>query len=114
MSFNVSRGTMKRMTPLPERLEIKTLDHPPEVSVHVPGSKSITNRALVLAALITGSIDCTLQGALRSEDTEFMIEGLRALGFKVSADWSEHRITIDHEDGLLIPLAEANVCVGNS
>jgi len=47
----------------------------------VPGSKSITNRALILAALAEG--ETTLRGALWSEDTQVMVEGLRALGFEV-------------------------------
>ncbi|MDW7980194.1 MAG: hypothetical protein RMH97_06470, partial [Verrucomicrobiales bacterium] len=52
-----------------------------EARVTVPGSKSITNRALVLAALARGPV--TLRGALWSEDTQLMVEALRALGFKL-------------------------------
>lgn len=47
-------------------------------TVRVPGSKSLTNRALVLAALANG--DSTVTGALRSRDTDLMIAALRALG----------------------------------
>jgi len=47
----------------------------------VPGSKSITNRALVLAALGSGTTE--VRGALWSDDTEIMVTGLRALGFLV-------------------------------
>jgi 5-enolpyruvylshikimate-3-phosphate synthase len=49
-------------------------------TVTVPGSKSITNRALVLAALASRSGPCVLEGALRSEDTDVMIDSLRRLG----------------------------------
>src|SRR5581483_2391151 len=49
--------------------------------ITVPGSKSITNRALVLAALADG--ETTLRGALWSEDTQVMTECLRKLGFRV-------------------------------
>ncbi|WP_278314080.1 3-phosphoshikimate 1-carboxyvinyltransferase [Lolliginicoccus levis] len=54
--------------------------HPAPISavVPVPGSKSATNRALVLAALANGP--STVRGALRSRDTNLMIAGLRALG----------------------------------
>jgi 3-phosphoshikimate 1-carboxyvinyltransferase len=46
-----------------------------------PGSKSITNRALVCAALADGT--STLAGALDSEDTQVMIDGLRQLGIEI-------------------------------
>jgi 3-phosphoshikimate 1-carboxyvinyltransferase len=53
-------------------------------TVRVPGSKSITNRALLLAALSDGG--GTLTGALRSRDTDLMIAALRALGVPMTAD----------------------------
>jgi 3-phosphoshikimate 1-carboxyvinyltransferase len=49
--------------------------------VTIPGSKSITNRALVLASLARG--ETTLRGALWSEDTEIMVACLRKLGFTI-------------------------------
>src|SRR5436190_21547683 len=67
--------------PLPELIEIVPLTKPVEAEITVPGSKSITNRALILAAL--GDGQTTLRGALWSEDTQVMVEGLRALGFDV-------------------------------
>jgi 3-phosphoshikimate 1-carboxyvinyltransferase len=51
---------------------------PVRATVAVPGSKSVTNRALVLAALAQSPT--TLRGPLRSRDTTLMVEGLRALG----------------------------------
>ena len=48
----------------------------------MPGSKSITNRALVLAALAEG--ETTLEGALWSEDTQVMVECLQELGYMVN------------------------------
>jgi 3-phosphoshikimate 1-carboxyvinyltransferase len=65
--------------PLPGIIEIVPLDKPVTAEITVPGSKSITNRALVLAALAKG--ETTLHGALWSEDTQVMVEALRALGF---------------------------------
>ncbi|MGH3759684.1 3-phosphoshikimate 1-carboxyvinyltransferase [Actinophytocola sp.] len=53
-------------------------------TVTVPGSKSITNRALLLAALSEGG--GTLTGALRSRDTDLMITALGALGVPVTVD----------------------------
>ncbi|UXA19348.1 3-phosphoshikimate 1-carboxyvinyltransferase [Mycobacterium sp. SMC-4] len=59
---------------------------PIHATVTVPGSKSQTNRALVLAALGTRQGRSTLSGALRSRDTDLMIGALRALGVDVGAD----------------------------
>lgn len=67
--------------PLPDLIEIEPLPGAPDVCVTVPGSKSITNRALVLAALAEGRT--TLRGALWSEDTQVMVACLRAMGFEV-------------------------------
>ncbi len=50
--------------------------------ITVPGSKSITNRALILAALAEG--ETMLEGALWSEDTQVMVECLQELGFMVN------------------------------
>jgi 3-phosphoshikimate 1-carboxyvinyltransferase len=68
--------------PLPPLIEIVPLDKPVHAEITVPGSKSITNRALVLAALADG--ETTLQGALWSEDTQAMVECLQELGFMVN------------------------------
>jgi 3-phosphoshikimate 1-carboxyvinyltransferase len=67
---------------LPRLLEIVPLSSPIDAVVSVPGSKSATNRALLLAALSSGTT--TLQGALWSEDTEIMVSCLRALNVDVS------------------------------
>src|SRR5882672_8806384 len=67
---------------LPELIEIVPLDKPVRAEITVPGSKSITNRALVVAALADG--ETTLQGALWSEDTQVMVECLQELGFMVN------------------------------
>lgn len=52
--------------------------------VVVPGSKSVTNRALVLSALARGDVE--LRGALWSEDTQIMVECLRRLGYRISVE----------------------------
>ena len=66
---------------LPELIEIVPLTAPVRAEITVPGSKSITNRALILAALADGEV--TLKGALWSEDTQIMVECLKELGFVV-------------------------------
>ncbi len=67
--------------PLPDLIEIVPLDQPVRAEITVPGSKSITNRALILAALADGG--ATLKGALWSEDTQIMVACLKELGFVV-------------------------------
>ncbi len=67
--------------PLPDLIEIVPLTQPVRAEITVPGSKSITNRALILAALADGEV--TLEGALWSEDTQIMVECLQELGFMV-------------------------------
>jgi 3-phosphoshikimate 1-carboxyvinyltransferase len=68
--------------PLPSLIEIVPLRAPLRAEITVPGSKSITNRALILAALAKGPV--TLRGALWSEDTQVMTEALRVLGVDVT------------------------------
>jgi len=67
---------------LPDLIEIVPLAQPVRATITVPGSKSITNRALVLAAL--GEGETTLSGALWSEDTQVMVDCLQELGFMVN------------------------------
>ncbi len=66
-------------------LAIPCCQGPVTGSIRPPGSKSITNRALVCAALAAG--ESRLTGALDSQDTRVMVGGLKALGIDVEADW---------------------------
>jgi 3-phosphoshikimate 1-carboxyvinyltransferase len=91
---------------LPELIEIIPLAQPVRAEITVPGSKSITNRALILAALADGEV--TLTGALWSEDTQIMVECLKELGFvvNVSPDPQEpcnRTIMVIGEAGLIPP-----------
>src|SRR5437870_3508811 len=70
--------------PLSDLIEIVPLRNPVQAEITVPGSKSITNRALALAALAEGAT--TLRGALWSEDTHVMVDGLQRLGFAVKVE----------------------------
>ena len=63
----------------------------------LPGSKSITNRALVCAALADGT--SVLTNVLHADDTEAMVEGLRALGAQIDADWALRRIVVEGTAG---------------
>ena len=79
--------------------------------VALPGSKSITNRALILAALGTKTV--TLRGALFSRDTRIMVAALRELGFEVEVDEPAFTIRITGRGGE-IPVREATIHVGNA
>jgi 3-phosphoshikimate 1-carboxyvinyltransferase len=100
----------------PDALEIVPFENPARGEVAVPGSKSITNRALVLAALHADR-ERELVGALRSEDTEVMINALRQLGFRVEPDWEGYQPLVrvfPREGDRIIPAAEADLYVANS
>jgi 3-phosphoshikimate 1-carboxyvinyltransferase len=105
---------------LPDLIEIVPLDKPVRAEVTVPGSKSITNRALVLAALSEG--EKILQGALWSEDTQRMVGALQKLGFQIKVDpdpeeFCNRIITIKGLGGKIpnagTPEKPLELCVGN-
>ncbi len=95
----------------PDILPIRPLKRAPNATIPVPGSKSLTNRALILAALAEGR--STLLGALASEDTQVMAASLRRLGFAVESDEVAERFTVEGNGGR-IPAPEADLFVGNS
>jgi 3-phosphoshikimate 1-carboxyvinyltransferase len=66
---------------LPDLIEIVPLEKMVRAEISVPGSKSITNRALILAALSQG--ETVLEGALWSEDTQVMVDCLQEIGFMI-------------------------------
>ena len=99
------------MPSLPALLPIIPFTGPVRGGVTLPGSKSITNRALILAAL--GPTTVTLRNALFSRDTRIMIAALRNLGFEITADESALTITITGGGGK-IPQREAQIEVGNA
>jgi 3-phosphoshikimate 1-carboxyvinyltransferase len=95
----------------PDALPIHPVTRPAAAAVPLPGSKSITNRALVLAALSDAPV--TLEGALFSRDTLLMVNALRELGFAVELDEPARRVSIAGLAGQ-IPRARANLHVGNA
>jgi 3-phosphoshikimate 1-carboxyvinyltransferase len=99
------------LEPRVDALEIVPLSRPCDVRAIVPGSKSYTNRALVLAALADGT--SVLKGALFSDDTVLMANALREVGIGVDADPDRIRFTVRGAGGS-IPQKEATVFVGNA
>lgn len=91
---------------LPDEIAITPVQRPIQGRVRAPGSKSITNRAVICAALAHGTSQIT--GALDSDDTRIMISGLKNLGFNVDADWNKQTLTI-HGSGGLIPKSQASI-----
>jgi 3-phosphoshikimate 1-carboxyvinyltransferase len=74
-------------------IAIEPLGRPICATVRPPGSKSLTNRALIVAALADGS--SRLTGALDSDDTRVMTESLRRLGLRLTHDTAGYTIEID-------------------
>ena len=92
-------------------IEIQPISKPIDATVRVPGSKSYTNRALLVAAMASGV--STLTGALFSDDTRYMSAALRKLGVEIDAD--EKRATFAvHGNGGNIPISSAELYIGNS
>jgi 3-phosphoshikimate 1-carboxyvinyltransferase len=77
--------------------------------VQLPGSKSISNRVLLLAALSAGRT--TIHGLLASDDTQVMLQALRALGCDVSEDGA---CTVVEGLGGRAPVPQAELFLGNA
>ncbi len=97
--------------PSPDLMTIIPPTRPFKASPRIAGSKSITNRALPLAAMANGT--SMLTGVLFADDTQRMIESLQKLGFALSVDQPGHSITIQGLGGK-IPNASAELFCGNS
>ena len=85
--------------------------HPFELTIDAPGSKSITNRALMLAALANG--ETLLKGALFSDDSRHFLQCLKDLGFDVVVDEPAHTVRITGLGGR-IPKETAAINVGSA
>ncbi|HEX7009896.1 MAG TPA: 3-phosphoshikimate 1-carboxyvinyltransferase, partial [Phycisphaeraceae bacterium] len=102
-------------TALPDQIEIQPIK-PFDVrfgpgGASLPGSKSLTNRALLLAALAEGV--SRLEGVLLSDDTQRMIEALRSLGFALEVDEPARQVEVRGQGGR-IPVDEARLELGNA
>jgi 3-phosphoshikimate 1-carboxyvinyltransferase len=92
-------------------IEILPVSHAPNATVRVPGSKSLTNRALLVAALAEGTT--TLTNALFSDDSYYFAESLKELGFDVQPTPQLSTFTVTGHGGL-IPASHADLYVGNA
>ncbi len=96
----------------PDELEITPLERPVDATVRVPGSKSVTNRALLVAALADGP--STIHNPLMSDDSYWLMDALVRLGFPVRVR-ADHMgcITIGGQKGI-IPGRDVDLFVGNA
>ncbi len=81
------------------------------IQVYVPGSKSITNRALLLATLADG--ESTLEGALFSDDSRHFLKCIQDLGFDTEVDEEKRTVKVTGHGGH-VPLSEASQYVGSA
>ncbi|HTX92441.1 MAG TPA: 3-phosphoshikimate 1-carboxyvinyltransferase [Anaerolineales bacterium] len=95
----------------PSELAIEPIRHPLDACVRMPGSKSLTNRALMVAALARGTT--RLVNALFSDDSHYFSEALKTLGFAIESDPEGLSYTVVGQGGR-IPAHRADLFVGNA
>ena len=93
-----------------EKLKTKA-PHSEPLTVAVPGSKSITNRALLLATMAKGT--SLIKGVLFSDDSRHFLKCIQALGFETIVDEEDKSVTVQGLGGPL-PLASARQYVGSA
>ncbi|MBR3770498.1 MAG: 3-phosphoshikimate 1-carboxyvinyltransferase [Lachnospiraceae bacterium] len=94
-----------------EQYRVRKLDNPIDWKVRVPGSKSMTNRVLLLAALQQGRI--TVDGVLFSDDSRVFLGSLQSLGFDLQIDEEKKQVVLEGCGGK-IPKQEAEIYVGSA
>ena len=92
-------------------MQIAPITHPLNATVRVPGSKSLTNRALLISALANGQTRLT--NALFSDDSNYFAKALQTLGFNVQLDEVQQEMTVTGLGGK-IPTNKADLFIGNS
>jgi len=92
-------------------MQIIPVSHPLDATVHVPGSKSLTNRALLISALANGKTRLT--NALFSDDSCYFAKALQILGLDVQLNEAEHEMTVSGLGGK-IPVNKAELFIGNA
>ncbi len=90
---------------------IHPLSHPLSATVRVPGSKSLTNRALLIASLANGTTHLT--NALFSDDSRYFANALQTLGFAVQLNEANHEMKVTGLGGK-IPANKAELFIGNA
>jgi 3-phosphoshikimate 1-carboxyvinyltransferase len=93
----------------PDPLPIIPFTRPVSGTVEVPGSKSITNRMLIFACLADNPVKLT--GALFSDDSRYMVNCLKKLGFEISTDEASKSIQVSGTSGK-ISTEKASLYVG--
>src|SRR4051812_24208518 len=91
--------------------QVSVVASPFRATITPPGSKSLTNRALVMAAMADGR--CTLRNVLFADDTDVMIDCLTRLGFAPQVDRATHTILVEGRGGEM-PVPSAELFCGNS
>ncbi|MDE7417952.1 MAG: 3-phosphoshikimate 1-carboxyvinyltransferase [Lachnospiraceae bacterium] len=91
--------------------KVHKLTAPIDWVVEVPGSKSMTNRALLMAALADGTT--TLKGVLFSDDSRNFLGSLQSLGFRAEIDETAKIVTVEGLNGR-IPVTEGEIYVGSA
>ena len=92
-----------------DTIAIPALNRPVDATVEIPGSKSLTNRALLVAALAQG--DSILENALFSEDSEYFAKCLEQLGIPITLNPHQAQIQVAGRGGD-IPAKQADLFVG--
>jgi len=92
-------------------MEIIPIQHPLDATIRVPGSKSLTNRALLISALAIGRTRLT--NALFSDDSRYFAKALQTLGFDVQLDEPNFEMTVTGLGGK-IPVQKTELFIGNS
>ena len=95
----------------PEELEIMPLEEPPDATIRVPGSKSVTNRALIVAALADGP--SRIMNPLFADDSYWLMEALAKLGIDISADSGRAEVLVSGQSGV-IDASGVDLFVGNA
>ncbi|MEA5097162.1 MAG: 3-phosphoshikimate 1-carboxyvinyltransferase [Burkholderiaceae bacterium] len=98
------------MAQYPDFIDLKPVTHV-EGHVRLPGSKSISNRTLLLAALAKGTT--RVNGLLASDDTHVMLEALRTLGIKWTQIEDTPNYVIEGVNGPF-PVKQADLFMGNA
>jgi 3-phosphoshikimate 1-carboxyvinyltransferase len=92
-------------------LAVRPVERPVDATVSLPGSKSYTNRALIIAAM--AGDESLVRSALFSDDTDYMASALRTLGIAVEEDAAAASFRVAGGDGR-IPVPNAELFVGNA
>lgn len=94
-----------------KKYQVRTVKQPTAIRVSVPGSKSITNRALLMAAMSDGKT--VLEGVQFSQDSRHFLKALQELGFTAEVSEEKCRVVIQGEGGS-IPRSQAEIYVGSA